>query len=579
MATAARPLEVQQLQAYLTTEFSGHIQGTGHTALDQERNFLSKALAAFFLMVEAGASKADAVAASIDGGNDHGIDSVYISPTGVLWLVQSKYIHDGRGEPLLGDASKFKDGVQDLVRGRFQRFNSALQAKQPDIERLTKGEYQVRFALVYTGTSLDDDRRQLFGDVEKGINSIQADRARFIRFGLVDFHDAITAKHAEQNITIEVELSNFGMIASPARAFYGVMQVGALAGLYQQHDHALVRANIRRYRGSSEVNARITSTLTDAPQHFVYFNNGITILCDRITVVGQMDPERNTGRFQLTGASIINGAQTAGTVAMQNLAHYDTHPASVLVTLIQAAGQPDNFGDLVTEYRNSQNAVQVQDFIALDDNQESWRRTLQTSGITYIYKQSASDPHASGQVFTAQEAAQYLAAANADGNTCIAGLLLAQNRPADLWSRSTDFAGAAVTDKQASVYGRLFPDSLTARRLWRTTQMGRFMREVVEADVAALMPTKPAAAALMHAALPMVMHIVFIRLKALAEAEALILTTAERDQISLELDAVRAAVETEYAKPAWSGKEPATAFGDAGDLRTLKRDLMRVLNP
>ena len=69
MATATpRPLEVQQIQAFLKAEFAGSIEGLGKDEKDKERNFLSKALAAFFLMSQAGASKAEAVAASIDGG-------------------------------------------------------------------------------------------------------------------------------------------------------------------------------------------------------------------------------------------------------------------------------------------------------------------------------------------------------------------------------------------------------------------------------------------------------------------------------------------------------------------------------
>ena len=312
MATDARPLEVQQLQSYLKVQFDGLIVGLGTDDQARERNFLTKALAAYFLTVKAGAKKADAVAASIDGGNDHGIDSVYISPTGVFWLVQSKYIHEGKGEPILGDASKFKDGVLDFVKSEFGRFNAALQTKLPAIHAAMANDYTVQFALVYTGTSLNDDRLQLFSDVENSINTIQPGRARFVRFGLLDFHDALTERRGEQSIDIEIELHNFGLIAAPARAFYGVMRVRDLAELYQQHDHALVRANIRRYRGSSQVNAEITKTLTDKPAYFVYFNNGVTLLCDKITPIGKTDPERKSGKFKLDGVSIINGAQTAG---------------------------------------------------------------------------------------------------------------------------------------------------------------------------------------------------------------------------------------------------------------------------
>lgn len=278
-AAPPRPLEVQQIQAFLKAEFTGFIEGLGKTEQDKERNFLSKALAAFFLMSQAGASKAEAVAASIDGGQDHGVDSVYVGTTGVIWLVQSKYIHSGLGEPILGDASKFQLGVLDFAAGKFERFNAALQQRKAAIEAAMNGDYKLRFALVYTGTSLDEDRRTLFADVVQRINAIHPGRAQFTRFGLSDFHDLLMARRAEQVIEVEIELQNFGLVEAPARAFYGVMRVRDLASLYQTHDHALVRANIRRYRGSSEVNAEITRTLTEAPADFLYFNNGITLLC------------------------------------------------------------------------------------------------------------------------------------------------------------------------------------------------------------------------------------------------------------------------------------------------------------
>jgi AIPR protein len=572
----ARPLEIQQLQAYLTQEFNGLITGTGKDEEAIQRNFLSKALAAYFLMRKAGATKADAVAASIDGGNDHGIDSVYIAPTGVIWLVQSKYIHEGKGEPILGDASKFKDGVIDFVRARFERFNDALQAKLSVIQHAMAGNYQVRFALAYTGTSLNDDRIQLFNDVEAAFNDIQQDRARFVRFGLLDFHDELTARRAERTIDVEIELRNFGLIERPARAFYGTMRVRDLAALYQEHDHALVRANIRRYRGSSRVNDEITKTLRNQAEHFVYFNNGVTLLCNQLTPVGATDPNRRTGRFRLTGVSIINGAQTAGTVAREPLAHYDANPADVLVTCIQATPDMDGFGDQVTEYRNSQNAVQLQDFIALDDNQENWRKTLRASGVNYIYKQSASDPHTTGRVFTAQEAANHLAAAYADRNHWTHSLLMLGAAPQNLWDQRTDFTGAPVEDPDASVYRKLFPDSLTARKLWRTTQMGRLIQRPILDDASTLPPDE---AALAIASANLVAHIVFVRQGGLRDGVTLMLTQAEQQAVSAEADRVRAALHNAYRahEGDWLGAEPAAVFADAGHLRMLKGAVMQAL--
>lgn len=576
MATAdARPLEVQQLQAFLKTQFNGAIVGAGKKDLDRERNFLSKALAAHFLMAHAGATMAEAVAASIDGGNDHGIDSVYLSPTGVFWLVQSKYIHDGKGEPALGEASKFKDGVKDFAAGRFDRFNQALVDRVPAIRSAMGKPHSIHFALVYTGTSLGDDRIQLFGDVEDGLNVVQPGRARFVRFGLFDFHDSITAKRAEKKIPpTEIELRNYGLIERPARAFYGVMRVRDLAALYQTHDHALVRENIRRYRGSSAVNAEITKTLLEAPQHFVYFNNGVTLLCEKIIAVGATDPERKLGRFRLEGVSIINGAQTAGTVAQQPLAHYDAHPADVLVTCIQSSGDPADFGDRVTEYRNNQNAVRVQDFIALDDNQENWRRTLRASGVTYIYKPSAQDPHAAERIFTAQEAANYLACASKDGKNWAQLLSLVMAGSSQLWEQKRNLQSEAVTSVDDSIYGRLFVSSLTARRLWRTTQIGRMVRELVEADAEVLPPEE---GALQRAAVFLIVHLVFSKQYSLCDGATVMLTGAERETISREAEKVREALSQAYAQEDWGGAEPAVVFADLSNLQQLKRKVMAAL--
>ncbi|MGJ7545637.1 AIPR family protein [Variovorax sp. LT1R16] len=574
MATAPpRPLEVQQIQASLKAEFTGSIEGLGKTEQDKERNFLSKALAAFFLMSQAGASKAEAVAASIDGGQDHGVDSVYIGTTGVIWLVQSKYIHSGLGEPILGDASKFQLGVLDFAAGKFERFNAALQQRKAAIEAAMNGDYKLRFALVYTGTSLDEDRRTLFSDAMQRINAIHPGRAQFMRFGLSDLHDVLMARRAEQVIEVEIELQNFGLVDAPARAFYGVMRVRDLAALYQTHDHALVRANIRRYRGSSEVNAEITRTLTEAPGDFLYFNNGITLLCQRITPVGPMDAQRSRGRFRLTGVSIINGAQTAGTVAQQPLAHYETHEAYVLVTCIQEGGAAD-FGDRVTEYRNSQNAVTVQDFIALDDNQEDWRRTLKAAGITYIYKQSASDPHAAEKVFTAQEAANCLAC-SLMGTASMQLLCALRSTPERLWDRRRNLAGDAVAQTADSLYGQLFPDELTARKLWRTTQIGRMVRTIINADLGT---QSLEGAAFTRETIELVSHLVFTRKRTLIDAVTLTLTSAERMEISVAIDDIRSELAKACAGAHWVGKPAAEIFSDPGNLQTLKADVIRALN-
>ena len=80
----AKPLELELLCKKLEQDYSGKIMGEGPSQDSQKRNFLSKAIAAFVLNKEAAASLDDAVSASVDGGIDHGIDSIFIDNNHVI---------------------------------------------------------------------------------------------------------------------------------------------------------------------------------------------------------------------------------------------------------------------------------------------------------------------------------------------------------------------------------------------------------------------------------------------------------------------------------------------------------------
>mgnify|MGYP001473447871 CR=1 FL=1 len=569
MAEAARPLEIQQLENHLKQEFNGLITGTGHSALDKERNFLSKAVAACFLMEHAGVDKQAAVDSCVDGGGDNGIDSIYIGPTNVIWLIQSKYIHDGSGEPSLGDAGLFRDGVNAIFDGQFHLCKTLSAEMVSRLRRVMGEPHQVVFALVYTGTSMDESRRTMFGNVVQRVNSVAPGRARFVRFGLSDFHEALTQRFAEPEINdVQIELYNYGLISGAARAFYGSMFVKDLAALYLEKGNALVQENIRRYRGSSEVNEAMTLTLKNEAAKFFYFNNGVTLICRSIRP-DVLDATRARGVFHLDGVSIINGAQTVGTVAQEPLAHYDAHPAQVLVTCIELPAEDSGFADDVTRYRNSQNAVSPQDFAALDDNQECWRRTLQSEGVTYIVKRSAVDGPADDNTFTLLDAAEARALRG------VAGLNMLIGHPARLWDRTQDMGGNNATPENPSAYKLLFPDSLTARHLWRTVQIARFVRRTIEQDAASMASEHEADIA--RNSVRLLTHVLLVHCRALCDGESLSLGNTEIAALSYALDKARGALVQVYPQIETAQRSPSEVFVDMTTLNALKAPLMQAL--
>ncbi|CAJ4448733.1 abortive infection phage resistance protein [Burkholderia pseudomallei] len=579
MATIlARPLELDLLCQKLDEDYATRITGTGNAPAAQRSNFLSKAIAAFVLHEAAGATLDEAVAASIDGGNDHGIDSVFVATDQTIWLVQSKYKDSGTGEPELGEVSKFRDGITDLLQGRWDRFNDALRNRQAAITNaLNSGICKVKVVLAYSGTAVSDDRRDIFADLERAFNGTNPGFVRCHAYGLITLHDLHLDGVSAQPIEAEIELKDFGHTQEPYRAFYGRVDAKRLAEMWAAHKDHLVDRNIRRFKGTTTVNAGLSETLRQEAQHFFYFNNGVTFLCDSIQEQHPRDPHRQIGRFRVRGLSIINGAQTVGAIAREPLAHYDAHPAVVMVTFVSLENAPDGFGDRVTQSRNRQNAVDLEDFAALDERQAMWQHTLRMAGITYLVKQGEDDPPPSSTCFSARELAPLLAC-TVTTNDWQDFVVAAKADRKKLFGRE---GLVSATDPLRQSYERLFVDSLTARQMWRIVQIGRVVIEQVRARASAEsdpagMPagTLPAREILNHGVW-LVLHVIFIRVP-LQNGPTLTLSQDELTAISRAVDLVSEHLVSVVQGVQWN-KLARSVFENKTDCRTVKGRLMAAL--
>ncbi|MEZ5477581.1 MAG: AIPR family protein [Thiolinea sp.] len=554
------------------------ITGTGHNPEQQKNNFYSKAIAAYTLVHEAGATPEQAVAASIDGGGDHGIDSVYVSPDDTLWLVQSKYISSGWGEPELGDVSKFQDGTSDLIQGHFERFRTLPETLLPDIRRVLDSPVgKVQLILAHTGHALSDDRRHIFGELERSFSGTNPGFLKWSSQGLSILHGHFLDTLAVEPIEEEITLQDFGYLQRPYKAFYGRLSAQRIAELYLAHKANLVEKNIRRFKGSTSVNEGLASTLRTEPEHLFYFNNGVTFLCDSIHEIGQRDPNRQLGRFRVRGLSIINGAQTAGSIAQQTPDYYAENPAEVLATFIALDNSPDDFAAQVTEYRNRQNAVNLEDFTALHEQQDHWCKTLESAGITYLFKSGYDDPPTSDTVFNIKEAAPALACCNVD----------TQRNDSDIsW---VDFVIASKCDqtrlyqqpelvrkktKMADAYQRIFPDSLTARELWRTVQISRFVQKTLtDRAKSEEYPRKE----ILQQGKWLALHVILLKTRLRYDSN-LNLDADEINRLSQAVDKVAEELITQTQALNFQ-KQYRSVFENKADCQSIKTSMMRVLGP
>jgi hypothetical protein len=578
MATAMRPVEMDVLCERLLRTYSAHITGLGGN--DQARlfNFRSRALLAFGLECSAGVAPEQAAAAIVDGGDDNGIDAIHVGPDLSLWLLQSKYIDAAVGEPDLGGVNKACTGVRDLLAARWERFNDAVRAKRAEIAAaLDDAACQVHVVLVHTGGALSDDKRRLLGDLEAEFNAGRPGYLRTTVHGLAGLHDLHLESLAQEPIREVAELRDYGFVDGPYRAVYGRMSARQLADWSQRRGVALVERNLRRFKGRTDVNDGLAVTLREQAQHFFYFNNGVTLLCDSFAQVGARMPTREQGRFDVKGLSIINGAQTVGAIAREPAAHYDAHPCEVLVTIVSLEQTPLGFGELVTQNRNRQNAVDVRDFAALDDRQQHWHDTLALVGLNYICQAGDDDPPSGPAVFDVGEAARVLACSGT-GREWAEDVVAAVADTRRLFRQS---APAGALPGTPSPYKRTFPDSLQAKELWRAVQVARQVdklmraRAQAEADPEGLAPGRLRAADTLREGRWLALHVLFVKTE-LRRGDALTLTAAETERISRAMDCIaQVLVAAAQAQP-W-GKQAAAVFQNRNDCETLKAAMMRSL--
>lgn len=67
-------------------------------------------------------------------------------------------------------------------------------------------------------------------------------------------------------------------------------------------------------KGDSDVNDGIKRVLLQKPENSFYYNNGVILLCKAIHQKAKASTTNATGLFMLEGVSLVNGAQTAGSI-------------------------------------------------------------------------------------------------------------------------------------------------------------------------------------------------------------------------------------------------------------------------
>lgn len=535
--TAEIPVELLQLRTKLQEMFAGKLPEVNIRDLGQrEDNFLSRSLAAYVIYKLSGSSLEEATESVVDGGGDRGIDAIfYSSTTQILWVAQSKFIKNGSGEPSYKDVNEFvNDGLYNLLKGNFEVFkqNQAWVKLIPKLEGVFKKVTQVRPILVYSSiNSITEDRRRLFEDFKQRFYSDDEDN--FIDFqvcNLTTVHDWLVGADAGfgvQQVELKLLMPSWLRREYPYETVLGLLPLKDLADLYAEHGKKLVVSNIRAYKGSTEVNTRIMATIENEPENFFYLNNGLTAYCARFEVHPLDRNKHESKRITVYDLSIVNGAQTLGSIAEFFKKNPDAVPqGNVFIKIISVLKCEDDraFAERITRSTNFQNQIGLKDFVALDENQQRIAKHLILSGITYHHKDDAETPDPDETNFTLNEAttASACLAKTPDCYDFCARIVADRD---SLWSMDEIYP---TEELLRSRYARIFRPDRSARTVWRAVQTQRLVIKVMQDSSEAEGGLR---GEFFNYAVWLILHVIFIKLRP-EQGNDLSLTEHEANAVS-----------------------------------------------
>ena len=463
-------IKVNRLKTYLTKTFSPLIDLSDIKDKPEEeieKNFLSRAFTAYSLSVLSGCSIEDASLSITDGYDDNGIDAIRFEENSkCLWLVQTKFIHNGVGGVDNGDLEKFTKGVKLLIDGSFDRFNAKVRAKEGEIqEALDDAAVKIHLVMAYTGKELSKHNLQTINDLLSEQND--SDEILFFKdFNLDKAYKSLENGFGDATINEDITLYNWGHIEEPFKSYYGQISGSELAALFQKYGFRLFTENIRSFLGTSSANSEISVTIKEEPENFVYFNNGITILCEKIQKKVKGGSDKSVGVFECSGFSVVNGAQTLGSIGSLLETHaVQVEKIKVIVKLISLEDTNSGFGKRITIATNTQNKVDKKDFVSLDTEHARIKLELNLEGINYHYKRTDEKVVSDDKNYTLDEVAFGLCAmhSNVDYSTML------KKESGKLWA-----------DVTIPFYTDIFNPQVTAIRIMKAVKVSRYIADIMK---------------------------------------------------------------------------------------------------
>lgn len=325
-----------------------------------------------------------------DNGDDHGVDFLrYDEDAGALYIVQGHHTDRVKQSAPAAKAASLNAACAWLIKGEIERFHPDIQQNVADARTaILNGDVQ-KIVLVYVhncGESVEvkhelDTAKQTL----RALLDVNAVDINAVELGNESLERLFQNQAANIIVTDEIECPfpiKFTETTGTWNAAVLTVSGQWLREKYKQYAGDLFSANYRGYLGNSRqrINGGIKTTAEKTPKNFWAFNNGITFLTTHI----RKEPDKTF----LSGMSIINGAQTTGSLGAipDNIDLSDT---KILTRVIECT-DTDTINAIV-KYNNTQNKITSWDSFSNDPMQIQLKDEFKALGFDYNIKRGFSN--------------------------------------------------------------------------------------------------------------------------------------------------------------------------------------------
>ena len=341
---------------------------------DDLRQYGVDALLLFALQLKFGIEDIDLVASNCltEGGEDKKADLIYIdSEAGCVVIAQTSIAQniigkDGKLKKAKANkASDLNTTIPWLLSQSIDKVPENLKTHAQELRRaISEGEIKdIHIWFVHNLLESDNVRTELEVVEQNTASTIKSHFSHDIRINIQAIEVGRNTlegwyKGIQSPILVKDKFNipisdGFEIEEKDWKSFVTAIPVAFLYGLYKKYGTDILSADIRDYLGSRKsddnINNGIKQTAKNDSGHFWVYNNGITVLVNKFTPLPKGKPQK----IKINGFSIINGAQTAGSVG--SLSKPPEGNALVPVRFIICVNQ-ETLRNIV-KYNNTQNKM------------------------------------------------------------------------------------------------------------------------------------------------------------------------------------------------------------------------------